>query len=78
MEIKIRIRIIDWRIDVSEEGVEYGSFTVISIGSFPFYKIKYYLQVYFSNCVHEIANTQMAGYLMAILILVFDFDKWVL
>ena len=48
--------------NVPEDGAEYKSFTVISIGSLIVYDNKYYLQGYLNNCVYKIAKAQMVDY----------------
>ena len=63
--------------------IECESFTIISIDSLLTYEQKYYLQVYFHNCVYKIVDKEMTDYLDDN---VFetnedqfsDFDKWVL
>ena len=44
--------------NVSENGVECESVTLVSIDSFLFYDNKYYLQVYLNNCGYKIVNKQ--------------------
>ena len=46
-----------------EDGVECGSFTVISIDSLLVYDNKYYLPVYLGNCPYKIIDKQMPDYL---------------
>ena len=55
-----------------EDGVEYKSFTIISIDSLIVYDNKYYLQVYVDNCIYEIVDKQIVDYLDDYL---FDFDE---
>ena len=43
-----------------EDGIEYESFTIISIHSLLVYE--YYLQVYLDNCAYKIVNSQMVDY----------------
>ena len=43
-----------------EDGIEYESFTIISIHSLLVYK--YYLQVYLDNFAYKIVNSQMVDY----------------
>ena len=50
-------------INVPEDGVEYRSFTIISIDFLLVYENKYYVQVYLDNCAHKIVNTKMVDYL---------------
>ena len=49
--------------NVSENGVECESVTLVSIDSFLFYDNKYYLQVYLNNCGYKIVNKQKRDYL---------------
>ena len=51
-------------LNMPEDDIEYESFTVISIDYLLVYESKYYLQVCLDNCVYNIANRQMADYLM--------------
>ena len=51
-------------LNVPEDDIECESFTVISIDSLLKYKNKYYLQVYLDKMCLEIANKQMADYLI--------------
>ena len=46
-----------------EDGVECGSFTVISIDSLLVYDNKYYLPVYLGNYPYKIIDKQMPDYL---------------
>ena len=46
-------------LNVSENDIEYESFTVISIYYFLVYENKYYLQVYLNNGTYKILNRQM-------------------
>ena len=50
-------------MNVTEDGVEYTSFTIISIDSLLAYVNIYYRQVYLENCVYKIVNKQMTDYL---------------
>ena len=50
-------------LNVPEDDIECGSFTVISIDSLFVYEKKYYLQVYLDNCSYKVANRQMRDYL---------------
>ena len=50
-------------LNVPEDGVEYGSFTVISIDSLFAYEKNYYLLLYFNNCAYKIVDNEMADYL---------------
>ena len=43
-----------------EDGIEYESFTIISVHSLLVYK--YYLQVYLDNFAYKIVNSQMVDY----------------
>ena len=52
-------------LNVPEDDIECESFTVISIDSLLKYKNKYYLQVYLDKMCLEIANKQMADYLIS-------------
>ena len=47
-------------LNVTEDDIECGSFTVISIDSLLVYKYKYYLEVYLDNCAYKIANDRLA------------------
>ena len=58
---KVYINFCD--LNVSENGIECKSFTVISIDFLPASKNKYYLQAYLDNCAYKIANKQMTDYL---------------
>ena len=51
-------------LNVSEDDIECGSFTVISIDYLLIYENKYYLQVYLDNYViQKTVNQQMTDYL---------------
>ena len=51
-------------LNVPEDGIEYESFTFISIDSDSnIDSNKYYLQVHLGNCAHKVVNTQMIDYL---------------
>ena len=50
-------------LNVPEDDIECGSFTIISIGSLLVYYKKYYLQVNLDNCACKMLNKQMADYL---------------
>ena len=50
-------------LNVSKDGVEYKSFTIISSDSLIFYEKKYYLEVYLDNFADKNANTEMTDYL---------------
>ena len=50
-------------LDVPEDGVEYESFTIISIDFLLVYENKYYLQVCFDNCAYKIVDKEMIHYL---------------
>ena len=54
-------------LNVPEDDIKCGSFTIISIDSLLVYENKYYLQVYFENCAYKIVNKQMADYLDVVL-----------
>ena len=45
-----------WGLNVSQDDIEFESFTVISIRSLLVYENKYYLQVYLGNCTYKIAK----------------------
>ena len=49
-------------LNVTEDDIEYQSFTVISIDFLLIYDKKYYLQVYLDNCAKTL-NKQMTDYL---------------
>ena len=76
--IKTKIRLCDMAYtnfccwNVPEDGVEYKSFTIISIDSLIVYDNKYYLQVYVDNCIYEIVDKQIVDYLDDYL---FDFGE---
>ena len=48
-----------WGLNLSEDGVECESFTVISIDTLLVYKNKYYLQVYLNNCDYKIVGEKL-------------------
>ena len=48
---------------MQDDGVECGSFTIISIHLLLVYENNYYLQVYLHNWAFNILNTQMPDYL---------------
>ena len=48
-----------WGLNLSEDGVECESFTVISIDTLLIYKNKYYLQVYLNNCDYKIVGEKL-------------------
>ena len=48
---------------MSEDDIEFESFTVISIDALLVYENKYYLQVYLDNCAYKIVNKQITDYL---------------
>ena len=50
-------------LNMPDDGIEYESFTVISIDSLLVYENKYYVQVYLENCAYKIIDKQMADYL---------------
>ena len=50
-------------LNVPENGVEYESFTNISIDSLHVDEKKYYLQLYFDNGAYKIVDKQMIDYL---------------
>ena len=45
-------------VNMPEDDIECGSFTVISIDSLLVYNKKYYLQVYLDNCAYKIVNNK--------------------
>ena len=47
---------------MTEDGVEYTSFTIISIDSLLAYVNIYYRQVYLENCVYKIVDKKMTNY----------------
>ena len=49
-------------MNVTEDGVEYTSFTIISIDSLLAYVNIYYRQVYLENCVYKIVDKKMTNY----------------
>ena len=50
-------------LNVTEDGVECESFTIISIDPLLVYENKYYLQVYLDNCAYKIVDKQGIDYL---------------
>ena len=48
---------------MQEDGVEYESFTIISIDSLLIYGNKYYLQALLDNCAYRIVEKLMTNYL---------------
>ena len=50
-------------LNVTEDDIEWESFTIISINSLLSYDKKYYIQAYLDNCVYKIVNKQMTDYL---------------
>ena len=50
-------------VNVTEDDIEWESFTIISINSILAYDKKYYIQAYLNNCVYKIVNKQMTDYL---------------
>ena len=50
-------------LNVPEDGVECGSFKLISIDSLLVYENKYYLQILLDNCAHKIVDKQLIDYL---------------
>ena len=72
-----------WGLNDPEGGVEYESFTIISIDSLIVYKNNYYLQVYLDNCAYKIVDKKMTDHLDDNLFetdedYFFDFDKKVI
>ena len=49
-------------MNVTEDGVEYTSFTIISIDSLLAYVNIYYRQVYLENCVYKTVDKKMTNY----------------
>ena len=49
-------------MNVTEDGVEYTSFAIISIDSLLAYVNIYYRQVYLENCVYKIVDKKMTNY----------------
>ena len=49
-------------LHLSENDVEYESFTVISIDFLLVYESKYYLKLYLDNCPYKIVDKQMIYY----------------
>ena len=47
---------------MTEDGVEYTSFTIISIDSLLAYVNIYYRQVYLENCVYKTVDKKMTNY----------------
>ena len=54
-------------LNIPEDDIECGCFTVISIDSILLYDKKYYLQVYFDNCAYKTVNKQLTDHLDEIL-----------
>ena len=50
-------------LDVSEHEVGCKSSQSFSIDLLPVYDIKYYMQVYWDNCAHEVVHNQIIDYL---------------
>ena len=50
-------------VNVTEDDIEWESFTIISINSLLAYDKKYYIQACLDNCVYKIVNKQMTDYL---------------
>ena len=48
---------------MTEDDIEYESFTVISSDSLLVYDSKYYLQVYLDNCAYKSVNKRVTDYL---------------
>ena len=68
--IKTKIRTNDARVytnfrglNVSDDGVEYHPFTVISTDILHVYKNKYFLKVYSDNFAYKVVDKQMTDYL---------------
>ena len=88
--IKIKIRTYGDKVytkfcglNMSGDGVEWESFTIISIDSLLVYENKYYLQLCFDNSVYKIVDKQMTDYLDDNIFETdanqfLDFGKWVL
>ena len=52
-------------LNVPEDGIEFESFTVISIDSLLAYENKFYLQVYLDNRAYKFANKQITDILIS-------------
>ena len=50
-------------LNMSENGPEWESFTLISINSLLVYENKYYLEGYLGNCANKIVEREMIDYL---------------
>ena len=50
-------------LNMSEDDIEWESFTVISLDSLLVYENKYYLQVYLENCAYKTIDKRMIDYL---------------
>ena len=50
-------------LNVTEDNIEYKSFTVTSIDCLLVYENNYYRQVYLDNCAYKIVDMQMTNYL---------------
>ena len=66
--IKTKIKTDDdkaffYGLHVTEDGLEYESFTIVPIDFLLVYGDKYYLQVYLDNCAYKTVDTQMIHYL---------------
>ena len=68
--VKTKVRTYDDKVNtnfrglnVPEDGVECGSFTIIFIDSLLNCDSKYYQQVYLDNCAYKIVDKQMIFYL---------------
>ena len=48
-------------LNVPEDGVKFGSFTIISIVSLLVYENKYYLQVYLNSYAYKVVDKQVIG-----------------
>ena len=69
--MKIKIRIYSDKVyanfcslDLPGDGVECGSFTIISIDFLLAYESIYYLQVCLDNCAYKIVKMQMIDHLL--------------
>ena len=51
-------------LNMPEDGVEFESFTIISIDTLLVYESKYYLQVHLENCAYKIVEKQIIDYLV--------------
>ena len=58
---------------MSEDDVEYESFTATFIDALNVHEHKYYLLVYLDNCTYKIVNKQMGDYLKQNV-----FEDWIL